>query len=204
MEWTGNLLDHLHLTNDNTKVHVLFTAHPSGMETTQVRTICTSQKPFPAPTVNIGNEGQQPCNLTAEALRTLALLLPADPQTKKWPLKLLGADQSMLRFERLNSDVRQIEQFHYRWDHIAMLKQVFGGAQPKILSQGWHDRRSGILVLTLTVFFFFFLAWYKASRARGRTGSSPSAVLQWTAQHDPAPFLSRKSSVAFRLGTVGA
>lgn len=74
----------------------------------------------------------------------------------------------MLRFERLNSDVRQIEQFHYRWDHIAMLKQVFGGAQPKILSQGWHDRRSGILVLTLTVFFFFFFGLVQSIEGAGK------------------------------------
>lgn len=118
--------------------------------------------PFPALTVDVSKESQLPCNLAAETLRTLALLFPAGHETKKWLSKLPGADPSMPRFGRLNSDMRQIERFHYWRDRIVMLKQVFDDAQPKTLSQWWHDRRSGvqwytfwvaILVFALTVFF---------------------------------------------------
>lgn len=117
---------------------------------------------FAALTVNISDGSQLPSNLATETLRTLALLFPADSETKKWLAQLPGAVQSMPRFGRLNSDMRQIEQFQYWRDRIVMLKQVFDDAQPKTLSQWWHDRRSGvqwytfwvaILVLSLTVFF---------------------------------------------------
>ncbi|KAI1346407.1 hypothetical protein F5Y01DRAFT_319774 [Xylaria sp. FL0043] len=143
--WTDNLVDHLRLTDDDTKVHVFH--HASFLQ---------SQHWSP--------QSLLPENLAAETLQTLALLFPSsDCETRKWVSKLPSSvDTGISRCGRLKTDLRQIERFQIWRDRLIMLKQVYDEAQPKTLRQWWHDRRNGvqwytfwvaILVLILTVLF---------------------------------------------------
>jgi hypothetical protein len=74
----------------------------------------------------------------------------------------LNIDPGAIECGHLKTDDRQIERFVYWHDRLVTLKQVFNEAQPKNLSQWWHDRRNGvqwytfwvaILVLGLTLIF---------------------------------------------------
>ncbi|KAJ2980262.1 hypothetical protein NUW58_g6992 [Xylaria curta] len=142
--WTDNLVDHLRLTDDDTKVHIFH--HASFLETQR----WSSQSLLPA-------------NLVAETIQTLALLFPsADRETRKWASKLPFVDLRVYQCGRLKADLRQIENFQIWRDRLVILKQIYDEAQPKTLRQWWHDRRNGmqwymfwfaVLVLILTVFF---------------------------------------------------
>ncbi|KAI0536201.1 hypothetical protein GGR58DRAFT_476170 [Xylaria digitata] len=142
--WTDNLVDHLRLTDDDTKVHIFH--HASFLEYQR----WSSQSLLPA-------------NLASETLQTLALLFPStDSETRKWIPKVLSVDPRVSRCGRLKTDLRQIEKFQIWRDRLVMLKQVYDEAQPKTLRQWWHDRRNGVqwytfwvavLVLILTVLF---------------------------------------------------
>ncbi|KAF2969455.1 hypothetical protein GQX73_g4119 [Xylaria multiplex] len=142
--WTDNLVDHLRLTDDDTKVHIFH--HASFLEYQR----WSSQSLLPA-------------NLASETLQTLALLFPStDFETRKWILKVPSIDPRVSRCGRLKTDLRQIEKFLIWRDRLVMLKQVYDEAQPKTLRQWWHDRRNGVqwytfwvavLVLILTVLF---------------------------------------------------
>ncbi|KAI7782623.1 hypothetical protein LA080_013111 [Diaporthe eres] len=147
--WTDNLIDHLRMSDDDTRVHIF---HHAAFLECQRR----SQKSlFP--------EG-----VAAETLQTLALLFPtADTETKKWFLKAAATTQldgRAIQCGRLRSDRRQIENFKFWRDRLVMLKQVFDEAQPRTISQWWNDRRNGVqwytfwvavLVLVLTIVFGF-------------------------------------------------
>ncbi|KUI66045.1 hypothetical protein VM1G_01349 [Cytospora mali] len=145
--WTDNLVDHLRMSDDDTKVHIFH--HASFLECQRY-----SQKSL------------LPEGVATETLQTLALLLPsADPETRTWFLKMVattGLDTRAIQCGRLSSDRRQIEKFRIWRDRLVTLKQVFDEAQPKTLSQWWYDRRNGvqwytfwvaILVLVLTIVF---------------------------------------------------
>ncbi|KAI1427568.1 hypothetical protein F5Y12DRAFT_159542 [Xylaria sp. FL1777] len=143
--WTDNLVDHLRLTDDDTKVHIFH--HASFLE---------SQR--------WSSRSLLPASLAAETLQTLALLFPSsDCETRKWISKLpLAVDTGISRCGRLKTDLRQIERFEIWRDRLVMLKQVYDEAQPQTLRQWWHDRRNGVqwytfwvavLVLILTVLF---------------------------------------------------
>ncbi|KAH8777893.1 hypothetical protein F5883DRAFT_544176 [Diaporthe sp. PMI_573] len=147
--WTDNLIDHLRMSDDDTKVHVFH--HAAFLE-------CQQQS----------HKSLLPDGVAAETLQTLALLFPtADMETKKWFLKVAGPaqlDGRAIQCGRLRSDRRQIESFKFWRDRLVTLKQVFDEAQPRTMSQWWNDRRNGVqwytfwvavLVLVLTVVFGF-------------------------------------------------
>ncbi|KAH8734453.1 hypothetical protein BGZ61DRAFT_442574 [Ilyonectria robusta] len=144
--WTDNLVDHLRLTDDDRRVHIFH--HASFLEVQRQST-----------------DSLLPKGLADETLRTLALLFPSsDLETKKWFSKLsdAGLDKRVIQCGQLKTDHRQTERFGFWSDRLVILKQVFDEAQPKSLSQWWHDRRNGVqwytfwvavLVLVLTIFF---------------------------------------------------
>ncbi|ROW00376.1 hypothetical protein VMCG_07260 [Cytospora schulzeri] len=145
--WTDNLIDHLRMSDDDTKVHIFH--HASFLE---------RQRQSP--------KSLLPDGVPTETLETLALLLPTtDVETQKWFSKIPAAtelDTRAIRCGKLRSDRRQIERFKIWRDRLVTLKQVFDEAQPKSMFQWWHDRRNGvqwytfwvaILVLVLTIFF---------------------------------------------------
>ncbi|KAL6709127.1 hypothetical protein ACN47E_001943 [Coniothyrium glycines] len=142
---TANLLDHLRLTDDDTKLYVFH--HASFLKYQMHNTIF-------------------PDGLIEETLRTLALLFPqSDPATSIWYRKKIqdmDIDPELIFCGHLKTDDRQIENFVYWHDRLVVLKQLFDEATPRTISQWWHDRRNGVqwytfwvavLVLTLTVFF---------------------------------------------------
>lgn len=147
--WTDNLIDHLRLSDDDTRVHIF---HHAAFLECQLH----SQKSL------------LPVGVAAETLQTLALLFPkGDTETRKWFLKAAATtplDGRAILYGRLRSDRRQIENFKVWRDRLVTLKQVFDEAQPKTISQWWNDRRNGVqwytfwvavLVLVLTVLFGF-------------------------------------------------
>lgn len=147
--WTDNLIDHLRMSDDDTKVHIFH--HAAFLECQQ-----HSQKSL------------LPDGVAHETLQTLALLFPtADGEIKKWFLKAAATaelDSRAIQCGRLRSDRRQIENFKIWRDRLVTLKQVFDEAQPKNLSQWWNDGRNGVqwytfwvavMVLVLTILFGF-------------------------------------------------
>lgn len=147
--WTDNLIDHLRMSDDDTKVHIFH--HAAFLE-------CQRQS----------QKSLLPDGVAAETLQTLALLFPkADTETKKWFMKAAATTQldvRALQIGRLRSDRRQIENFQFWRDRLVTLKQVFDEAQPTTISQWWNDRRNGVqwytfwvavLVLVLTILFGF-------------------------------------------------
>ncbi|ROW01385.1 hypothetical protein VPNG_07618 [Cytospora leucostoma] len=142
--WTDNLADHLRMSDDNTKVHIFH--HASFLEC-QRRT----------------SESLLPDGVATETLQTLALLLPSyDTETRKWFNTTTDLDTEAIECGQLRDDRRQIETFTVWRDRLVMLKQVFDEAQPRTMSQWWHDRRNrvqwytfwvAILVLVLTIIF---------------------------------------------------
>ncbi|QKD52281.2 uncharacterized protein FOBCDRAFT_291101 [Fusarium oxysporum Fo47] len=75
-------------------------------------------------------------------------------ETRKWFSKLsdAGLDKRAIQCGQLKTDHRQTERFRFWNDRLVVLKQVFDEAQPKSLSQWWHDRRNGV-------------QWYRSSIA---------------------------------------
>ncbi|KAK3367854.1 hypothetical protein B0H63DRAFT_442549 [Podospora didyma] len=146
--WTDNLVDHLRLTDDDTRVHIFH--HVSFLNIQRHN-----------------NTGLLPGGLAEESLQTLALLFPsADRETKRWFAKLPKSDNvldaQLLHCGRLKTDDRQIDRFKFWRERLVMLKQVFDEAQPGTMGQWWYDRRNGVqwytfwvavLVLVLTIVF---------------------------------------------------
>ncbi|KAF1943745.1 hypothetical protein EJ02DRAFT_432910 [Clathrospora elynae] len=142
---TTNLLDHLRLTDDDTRLYIFHYA--SVLKSQSQNTIF-------------------PDGLIEETLRTLALLFPqSDLAIRDWYRRLstsLDLDPQLVLCGHLKTDDRQIEKFTHWHDRIVVLKQVFDEATPRTLLQWWHDRRNGvqwytfwvaIVVLALTLFF---------------------------------------------------
>lgn len=144
IEWTNNLIDHLALRDDDTKVLIFH--HATFLEHSR--------------------SGVFPPGFCAETLRTLALLLPSsEKKTKKWFRRHQATqtlDKMAIKCARLRADDRQIDNFHFWKDRLVILKQVFDEAEPSTISQWWYDRRKGpqwytfwvaMAVLLLTVVF---------------------------------------------------
>jgi hypothetical protein len=145
--WTDNLIDHLRLSDDDTKVHIF---HQAAFLECQRK----------------NHKSLLPDGFAEETIQTLALLFPiADVETKKWFSKVAGPaqlDGRTIQCGRLSSDRRQIQSFKFWRDRLVTLKQVFDEAQPKTMSQRWNDWRNGVqwytfwvavLVLVLTILF---------------------------------------------------
>lgn len=137
--WTDNLIDHLRMSDDDTKVHIFH--HAAFLECQQY-----NQKSL------------LPDGVADETLQTLALLFPtADRETKKWFLKVAGPaqlDRRTIQCGRLRSNRRQIENFKFWRDRLATLKQIYDEAQPRTLAQWWRDRRDGVQWYTFMVVVF--------------------------------------------------
>ncbi|OAL05415.1 hypothetical protein IQ06DRAFT_312788 [Phaeosphaeriaceae sp. SRC1lsM3a] len=142
---TNNLLDHLRLTHDDTRLLVF---HNASFLRRQAQ------------------DSMLPAKLIEETLTTLALLFPSDDAgVREWYKKIsIGAsvDPQVVKCGWLKTDDRQIEKFKHWHDQLVVLKQVFDEATPRTMSQWWHDRRNGvqwytfwvaIVVLTLTLTF---------------------------------------------------
>lgn len=139
---TTNLLDHLRLTDDDTKLYVFH--HASFLKRQSQMYV------FIPSYVALADHSSTilPPGLVEETLRTLALLFPqSDPTVRKWYRQFsasLALDPQLIFCGHLKTDDRQIENFKYWHDRIVVLKQVFDEATPQTLSQWWHDRRNGV------------------------------------------------------------
>ncbi|KAK3311832.1 hypothetical protein B0H66DRAFT_603705 [Apodospora peruviana] len=147
--WTDNLVDHLHLLNNDKQVAVF--NHASFLLRQQ------------------SDESLYPRAFLDETVQTIKLLFPKwDEATKPWYTQKVASrstrdlDPKLIEVGHLSTDERQIEKFQYWHDRLVMLKQVFDESEPSSLRQWWIDRRKrvqwftfwvAILVLILTVVF---------------------------------------------------
>ena len=105
-----------------------------------------------------------PPELIRETLSTLALLFPEnDSASRKWYRK--QGEQGELDMSVLNCGsgsvyrMTRLEEYHYWYDRLLILKEEFDEARPTTLAQWWNDRRDGIqwyslwVVMGLTLFF---------------------------------------------------
>ncbi|PSN66368.1 hypothetical protein BS50DRAFT_610987 [Corynespora cassiicola Philippines] len=143
---TTNLLDHLRLTNEDTKVYVFHCASFLKLQP---------------------EDSMLPKNITEETIRTLALLFPQtlDPSTRQWYRKIsthMSLDPQLFLCGKLKTANRQIETFSFWRDRLVILKQAFDDSHPQSFSQWFHDRRNGVqwytfwvamVVLGLTLLF---------------------------------------------------
>ncbi|KAH7179150.1 uncharacterized protein B0J16DRAFT_374231 [Fusarium flagelliforme] len=128
--WTDNLVDHLRLIDDDQRVHIFH--HASFLYAQQQRFTILHDHSM--------------C-LADETLQTLALLFPSsDEKTRHWFVNQprAGVDRRVIQCGQLKTDHRQTERFRFWNDRLVVLKQVFDEAEPKSLSQWWHDRRNGV------------------------------------------------------------
>ncbi|EDU48848.1 conserved hypothetical protein [Pyrenophora tritici-repentis Pt-1C-BFP] len=144
---TANLLDHLRIIDDDTKLCVFHHVSVLGLQ--------LHNTTFPS-------------GLIEETLRTLALLFPqSDTATRDYCRELQASydiDPQLALCGHLKTDDRQIEKFIYWHDRLVVLKQAFDEATPRTLAQWWYDRRNGvqwytfwvaISVVALTLLFGF-------------------------------------------------
>lgn len=107
-----------------------------------------------------------PPGFCEETLHTIALLLPSiNKGIGSWyrkQQKVYRLDSRAIKRPLLRAEGRQIDRFYFWRERLTILKQVFDEAEPKTMSQWWHDRRRGpqwytfwvaLVVLALTVFF---------------------------------------------------
>lgn len=160
---TANLLDHLRLTDDDTKVYIFHHAAFLKLQNKgYVRSADLSQ-----PCAKHGSS-LIPHEIVEETLHTLALLFPqSNHGLRRWCRRLPqfhSMDPEVLSCGHLKTEDRQIESFVHWHDRLVVLKQVYDEATPRTLSQWWYDRRNGvqwwtfwiaILVFALTLFFGF-------------------------------------------------
>ncbi|PVH67386.1 hypothetical protein DL98DRAFT_355433, partial [Cadophora sp. DSE1049] len=146
---TGNLLDHLKMTEDDTAVYIFHQVSFLGLHAHQN---CTGL----------------PKDLVEETIRTLALLLPGSSgRPNKWYQKRRKGHEEELdpgagTCGFLNASNRRLENFKYWGLRLAILKQAFDDSEPKNFWHWWRDDRKkvqwytfwiAVLVLGLTVIF---------------------------------------------------
>ena len=147
IRWTSNLADHLLLTDDDTKLMLFHQVSILGLH------LASESSPLPK-------------DLIDETIRTISLLLPpvlGEPnpwfQKEQQRFKL---DENAGVCKRLNSSERQIDKFIYWRDRLVLLKRTFDEAEPRTISQLYHDDRKkaqwltfwvAVLVFIMTVFF---------------------------------------------------
>ncbi|KAK8062632.1 hypothetical protein PG997_014729 [Apiospora hydei] len=143
--WTENLVDHLRLSNDDTKVHIFH--HASFLEYQNHR--------------QLGKPLAQWLS-RRDATDARAAMPQHGPRDSPVAVEAPSIDRRLGHCGRLKTELRQIERFHFWRDRLIMLKQAYDEAQPKTLTQWWHDRRNGVqwytfwvavLVLVLTIVF---------------------------------------------------
>lgn len=105
-----------------------------------------------------------PDGFIEETMRTLALLFPrGDERTRKWYMKQeddpADLDLNVLTCGNLRDNLRQIDQYEYWHDRLAMLKVAFDESRPQNVTQLWKDRRDTLqwytlwIAVSLTLFF---------------------------------------------------
>jgi hypothetical protein len=109
-----------------------------------------------------------PSAFIEETLQTLQLLFPKDDlDTKKWFAKLNKTarpplDRNVVKIGTLCAEAKDFEKFHFWYDRLVTLKQVYNEARSEIISQWWHDRLhpsewyavcTAVLVIVLTCVF---------------------------------------------------
>ncbi|KAH7333287.1 hypothetical protein BKA65DRAFT_403715 [Rhexocercosporidium sp. MPI-PUGE-AT-0058] len=149
IQLTGNLLDHLKMTSDDTAVYIF---HQVSFLGHHVYPNCTGL----------------PKELVEETIRTLALLLPgSNGRPNKWYEKRRKGHEHELdpvagTCGFLNASNRRLENFKYWGLRLAILKQAFDDSEPKNFWHWWRDDRKkvqwytfwiAVLVLVLTVVF---------------------------------------------------
>jgi hypothetical protein len=161
--WTKNLCDHLRLIDEDRKVAIFH--YTSFLECQRERYDLLAgfrELNF----VTNSDSSIYPPGFIDETLQTVALLLPSsDKDVKAWFKKLSSSqnfDSTAIKCCPLRAEDRRIENFEFWRDRIVILKQFFDEAEPRTLSQWWHDRRKGVqwytfwiaaLILALTIFF---------------------------------------------------
>jgi hypothetical protein len=143
--WTSNVLDHLRLMVDDTRIAIYH--HASCLE-------------------HLKNNPLFPQGFIDETTRTLSLLFPQyNKESRKWfkaQQNKYGLDGKASASGHLTTEERQIENFIFWHDRLGILKQVFDEAEPSTIAQWWRDRRRraqwytfwvAATVLMLTIFF---------------------------------------------------
>ena len=143
--WTSNILDHLRLMVDDTRIAIYH--HASCLEYHK-------------------NNPLFPQGFIDETIRTLSLLFPEyDKKSRKWfkaQRNKYDLDEKASTSGHLTTEERQIENFVFWHDRLGILKQVFDEAEPSTIAQWWRDRRRRVqwytfwvaaMVLALTIFF---------------------------------------------------
>ena len=177
--WTDNFLDHLRLANDDQAICIF---HYFSFLCWQIARYVT----IPAYVLgsrqlsHVSEHRTIPKEAAKEAKLTMALLFPSNnKELRKWCEKqaeLSSIDPGLWNFSSLNIGDRQIGEFKYFHDRLAMLKQRFDEIKPKTLPQFWHDDRDGprwwgfinamvILALTLTTLFFGLVQIFESGAA---------------------------------------
>ena len=147
LHWTSNLADHLVLRDDDSKLFLF-----QQVSAVQLH-MASDTSPYPK-------------DFLDETLRTISLLLPPvlgdpSPWFRKEQIKN-KLDGNVGVGRRLNSSERQITQFQYWRDRLVLLKRTFDEAEPRTISQLYHDDRKktqwftfwvAVLVFLMTVFF---------------------------------------------------
>ncbi|KAJ5095214.1 hypothetical protein N7532_007505 [Penicillium argentinense] len=139
VELTSNLSDHLRL-RDADKTITLF-HYASFLKANKE----TSGFPF---------------GLIDETLATLALLFPqGNREVERWYKKQDEPDELDGSLLRCGNVIRQMKDFHYWYDRLAILKNDFDDSKPSTLQQWWNDRRDASqwyplwVAISLTVLF---------------------------------------------------
>ena len=163
IEWTSNLVDHLRLEDDDTKVLIYHQMSFLELHQQDSRLVLILvQRSFPDCT----DRSIFPDGLIEETICTLGLLIPSTDKTSRiWfhkKQKELGLDAKAGTYGPLNAAKRQIEHFKYWRDRLTVLKQTFDESEPKTISLWWYDDRKKVqwytfwiaaLVLLLTILF---------------------------------------------------
>ena len=104
-------------------------------------------------------------DLVEETILTLRLLIPNDSRSQRWFKKKqrqLHLDRRAGSYTSLSTSARQIDNFHYWRDRLAVLKQTFDESEPQTIWSWWYDDRKkvqwytfwvAVLVLVLTIVF---------------------------------------------------
>jgi hypothetical protein len=195
IEWTGNLLDHLRLVDDDKKLcvfhHASFLRHMEQIQRSDI-------SPLFKTVILIGRcSPMYPDNFVKETLDTLTLLFPGDRKTKQWfDEKSSGnrvsvvLDLGLLHMgsESARDAPWRLENFHFWRKRLSALRNAIKDATPfheevlKTLRHRDRDRDEGdswfnswvaVVAIGLTLFF-------------GLVQSVEGAVQVWKAYHPTA------------------
>ncbi|KIW10305.1 hypothetical protein PV08_11267 [Exophiala spinifera] len=139
IDWTDNLIDHLHLDEDNQRLAIFH--HASFLK-------CQQSNLFPP-------------GLIDETLRTLALFFPPhDSAMTAWVRQHPECpkfDTELTKCRRLKPADRKIREFKYWHERLVAVKELYDETRPRTISQLWYDRRNMIQWCTFWVAIWLFI-----------------------------------------------